>query len=112
MTTALEAILEEYEDGEFETLGELLDFYIDELKECPTDEADVGGAGQVPPLLGVGGVGQVPPPVSKGWDEHDALVRILVDWEEGKLPMARGGISDFEMKEPSTEEAERGKLTT
>ncbi len=38
--TALEAILEKYEDGEFETLGELLDFYIDELKECPTDEAD------------------------------------------------------------------------
>ena len=41
LATALEVILEEYEDGEFETLGELLDFHIDELKELWEAEREV-----------------------------------------------------------------------
>ncbi len=41
LATALEVTLEEYEDGKFETLGELLDFHIDELKELREAERDV-----------------------------------------------------------------------
>ena len=63
LATALEEILEEYEDGE-ETLAELLDFYIEDLEERLTDEAER--------------------------DERDALVKILEDWENGKLPMTFG----------------------
>ena len=63
LATALEEILEEYKDGE-ETLAELLDFYIEDLEERLTDEAER--------------------------DKQDALVKILEDWENGKLPMTFG----------------------
>ena len=81
LATALEEILEEYEDGEFDTLGELLDFYIDDLKERLLHQAEL--------------------------DERDAMVKILEDWEEGKIRLAWVGTSYFETQDPSMKEAER-----
>ena len=61
LATALEEILEEYEDGEFDTLGKLPNFYIDDLEERLADEAEA--------------------------DERDALIKSLRDWEEGKIQL-------------------------